>query len=214
MPPLLPLPSRAPLPRPLFSSNLSRYQPTHLLTTRARFRNTYTSQSSPITKEEFPYSAATAQGPGTQSAKSRPYSSSSTSTSTSSPPSSNSTPTSTFHAFSPPSSSQPNLLRTLSPPTLGSKFPPGSADFEPLTYHIHRTPSQQLPVYQHAKGGGNKRQTRIRGVEGSREDLARDLCAALKVEEADIRVEGLGGLIVIKGWKKKEVARFLEMKRF
>ena len=53
-------------------------------------------------------------------------------------------------------------------------------------------------MYQHAKGGGNKRQTRIRGVEGSREDLARDLCAALKVEEADIRVEGLGGLIVIK----------------
>ncbi|CAF9917460.1 MAG: hypothetical protein GOMPHAMPRED_001270 [Gomphillus americanus] len=87
-------------------------------------------------------------------------------------------------------------------------------DFEPLSYHVHRTPSQQLPVYHLAKAGGNKHLTRIRKISGSVEDLKDDLRTALGLAEKDIVINNVNRHIVIKGWKKFEVAKFLEEKRF
>ena len=70
--------------------------------------------------------------------------------------------------------------------------------FEPLSYHVHRTPSQQLPVYQLAKAGGNKHLTRLRKISGSVEDLKDDLRIALGLAEKDIVINNVNRHIVIK----------------
>ena len=84
------------------------------------------------------------------------------------------------------------------------KFPsnppptPDPADIVNLPYHIHRTPSQQLPVYKLAKRGGNLRQTRLRKVEGDIARLRTDLWEALSLEEEHIKINHLTRHIIIK----------------
>ncbi|KAL9120761.1 MAG: hypothetical protein Q9187_002686 [Circinaria calcarea] len=83
-----------------------------------------------------------------------------------------------------------------------------------LTYHVNRTPSQQLPVYHLAKRGGNLKQTRIRKISGDVASLRQDLQQALGLREEHIVINQLTKHIIIKGWKKTEVAKFLQEKRF
>jgi len=65
-----------------------------------------------------------------------------------------------------------------------------------------------------AKRGGNLHQTRIRKIEGSLEDLRADLQRSLALENKHIAINQLTKQIIIKGWKKKEVAVFLSQQRF
>ena len=84
------------------------------------------------------------------------------------------------------------------------KFPsnppptPDPSDIVTLPYHVHRTPSQQLPIYKLAKRGGNLRQTRLRKVEGDIARLKTDLQEALSLEDEHIKINHLTRHIIIK----------------
>ena len=84
------------------------------------------------------------------------------------------------------------------------KFPsnppptPDPAQIVRLPYYIHRTASQQLPIYKLAKRGGNLRQTRLRKVEGDLARLRSDLQDALSLESEHIKINPLTKHIIIK----------------
>lgn len=67
-----------------------------------------------------------------------------------------------------------------------------------LPYYIHRTASQQLPIYKLAKRGGNLRQTRLRKVEGDIARLRGDLQEALSLVDEHIKINQLTKHIIIK----------------
>lgn len=108
---------------------------------------------------------------------------------------------------------------------------------QPLSYHVHRTASQQLPVYHLAKRGGNLHQTRVRKIDGNIADLRNDLQRALGLKEEHITINQLTKHIIIKvntslllrdisqglfkadgrweqGWRKPEVSNYLEQMQF
>ena len=68
----------------------------------------------------------------------------------------------------------------------------------PLPYHVHRTASQQLPIYHLAKRGGNLHQTRIRKIDGNLMELKKDLRQALGLKEEQIAINSLTKHIIIK----------------
>ena len=68
----------------------------------------------------------------------------------------------------------------------------------PLSYHVHRTASQQLPVYHLAKRGGNLHQTRVRKIDGDIKALRDDLRRALGLKEEHIVINHLTRHIIIK----------------
>ena len=67
-----------------------------------------------------------------------------------------------------------------------------------LPYHIHRTASQQLPIYNQAKRGGNLHQTLIRKIEGDVDTLRQDLIDSLSVTEKEVVINRLTGHIIVK----------------
>ena len=79
-------------------------------------------------------------------------------------------------------------------------FPPSAtvASLIPLSYHVHRTASRQLPVYHLAKRGGNLHQTRIRKIDGSINDLRNELQVALGLKEEHIVINQITRHIIIK----------------
>lgn len=139
----------------------------------------------------FPASAPSAQSPITH-AEAETHSSSS-----SSPPSS-STP-----------SSQPQEKNT-------------PLQLTNLPYFVRRTPSNQLPVYLETKAGGTKRLTKIQKTEGDLEVLRSDLAKALNLEsdesqpkkKSEVTINQLNGHIIVKGWRKDEIQKFLLDRNF
>ncbi|KZF21880.1 hypothetical protein L228DRAFT_269329 [Xylona heveae TC161] len=81
-------------------------------------------------------------------------------------------------------------------------------------YFVHRTPSRQLPIYTLAKRGGNLHQTKIRKVEGDVKVLRDQLQQALQLDSKDITINSLTKHIIVKGWRKSEITKFLEQRRF
>lgn len=75
---------------------------------------------------------------------------------------------------------------------------PTQAALQPLSYHVHRTASQQLPVYLTAKRGGNLRQTKVRKIEGDVHALREDLRSAMGLQEQHIVINHLTKHIIIK----------------
>lgn len=76
-----------------------------------------------------------------------------------------------------------------------------------LPYHIHRTASQQLPVYHDSKRGGNLLQTKIRNISGNIEPLRHAVQRALGLGDEQIVINRLTGHIIIKvfqGGKQKQ----------
>lgn len=67
-----------------------------------------------------------------------------------------------------------------------------------LPYYVYRTSSQQLPVYQIAKRGGNLHQTRIRKINGDVRKLRDDIQKALELKEGSIAINSITGHITIK----------------
>ncbi|KAL9125545.1 MAG: hypothetical protein Q9217_005268, partial [Psora testacea] len=83
-----------------------------------------------------------------------------------------------------------------------------------LPYHVRRTASQELPIYHLSKRGGNLHQTRIRKVEGDRTALRDELQKVLNLQKENVLVNQVTGHVVLKGWYKEEVKKFLEERHF
>ncbi|KAJ5808345.1 hypothetical protein N7474_009614 [Penicillium riverlandense] len=91
-----------------------------------------------------------------------------------------------------------------------------------LPYFVRRTPSNQLPVYLVTKAGGTKQQTKIQKTEGDMDALRKDLALALGVEspngpppkKPEVAINRLNGHILVKGWRKAEILKFLEERNF
>lgn len=89
------------------------------------------------------------------------------------------------------------IVKVTSSSQQSESTPEGSA-LRPLSYHVHRTASQQLPVYHLAKRGGNLHQTRVRKIEGDIMALRDDLRQALCLKEEHITINQLTRHIIIK----------------
>ncbi|OJJ51583.1 hypothetical protein ASPZODRAFT_163393 [Penicilliopsis zonata CBS 506.65] len=88
-----------------------------------------------------------------------------------------------------------------------------------LPYFVRRTASNQLPVYLVTKAGGTKQQTKIQKTEGDLEALRDDLARALGLDSgskkgSDVTINRLNGHIIVKGWRKPEIQKFLEDRNF
>ncbi|CAG8950811.1 hypothetical protein HYFRA_00003027 [Hymenoscyphus fraxineus] len=79
-------------------------------------------------------------------------------------------------------------------------------------YQVLLSHSNQLPVYQHSKGGGNKLETKIKNITGDIQQLRADLRKLLAVEdEKEVRIKAVvEGQIVVKGHKRFEINQFFE----
>ncbi|KAL2829702.1 mitochondrial large subunit ribosomal protein-domain-containing protein [Aspergillus cavernicola] len=115
--------------------------------------------------------------------------------------------------------------QTLKENTSSTVTPPPSAANLQLTnlpYFIRRTPSNQLPVYLITKAGGTKQQTKIQKTEGDMDALRSDLARYLGLESGDARavkssditINRLNGHIIVKGWRKPEIQKFLLERNF
>lgn len=101
--------------------------------------------------------------------------------------------------------------------------PPTTTEFQ-LPYLITRTPSAQLPVYEHAKGGGTKHITVVRKLSGDLSTLQTHLRDALGLGEGFIDTKGrkkeyvsvnwTTRQVVIRGWRGAEVKRWCELAGF
>ncbi|GAB1211714.1 hypothetical protein ATERTT37_000838 [Aspergillus terreus] len=85
-----------------------------------------------------------------------------------------------------------------------------------LPYFIRRTASNQLPVYLVTKAGGTKQQTKIQKTEGDLDALRTDLARYLNIDpkSPDVTINRLNGHIVVKGWRKPEILKFLSERNF
>ncbi|KAK0724469.1 mitochondrial large subunit ribosomal protein-domain-containing protein [Lasiosphaeris hirsuta] len=81
-------------------------------------------------------------------------------------------------------------------------------------WHVSRTPSNQLPVYELAKRGGNYKLTQIKKVEGDKaafkETLARDL--GLDIKKVILKVPT--GHVEVRGSVRKQVNEWLAAQGF
>ncbi|KAL8803663.1 MAG: hypothetical protein Q9200_006123 [Gallowayella weberi] len=94
----------------------------------------------------------------------------------------------------PTSTRKPAISSRSIPP----KPPPKPDITQSLPYHIHRTPSQQLPVYQLAKRGGSLLLTRLRKIDGDIMKLKEELQQALSLKQEQISINQLTKHIIIK----------------
>ncbi|KAL4755413.1 hypothetical protein BDW72DRAFT_163637 [Aspergillus terricola var. indicus] len=117
---------------------------------------------------------------------------------------------------------QSQTLRENSTPTITP--PPAAAKLSltNLPYFVRRTPSNQLPVYLVTKAGGTKQQTKIQKTEGDLDAFRRDLAVYLGLESPernaakspDITINRLNGHIIVKGWRKPEIQKFMLERNF
>ncbi|KAL8998461.1 MAG: hypothetical protein Q9169_002498 [Polycauliona sp. 2 TL-2023] len=100
----------------------------------------------------------------------------------------------------PPSSANPSPTSSSRKTTTPEQPPPPPIPdiTQSLPYHIHRTPSQQLPVYQLAKRGGNLLLTRLRKIDGDITRLKEELQQALGLKQEQISINQLTKHIIIK----------------
>lgn len=99
-------------------------------------------------------------------------------------------------------------------PTLTFPEPPPTQKRTQLPYFVHRTNTNNLPVYAEAKRGGSLRQTLIRKVEGDANALREDLVEHLNLKPEWVTVNGLTNHVIIKGWKKDNVEKLLKELNF
>ncbi|KAL1957944.1 hypothetical protein VTO42DRAFT_5336 [Malbranchea cinnamomea] len=85
-----------------------------------------------------------------------------------------------------------------------------------LPYFVRRTPSNQLPVYLVTKAGGTRQLTKLQKTEGDVDALRNDLVQALGLpkDTPDVQINRLNGHIIVKGWRKPEILKFLLERRF
>lgn len=94
---------------------------------------------------------------------------------------------------------------------------PSAAD---LPFHIGRTKSRNLPIYESVKGGGSKHITEIRKLTGDLQEMQKQLCTVLQLPKSVIDGKGrkkepvsinhLTNNILISGWRGPEVKKWAE----
>ncbi|KAL4906309.1 hypothetical protein BDW74DRAFT_151691 [Aspergillus multicolor] len=119
---------------------------------------------------------------------------------------------------------QSPTLKVNSTPSSITTPPPAAANLSltNLPYFVRRTPSNQLPIYLVTKAGGTKQQTKIQKTEGDLDAFRRDLALYLGLESAernaakssDITINRLNGHIIVKGWRKPEIQKFMLERNF
>lgn len=75
---------------------------------------------------------------------------------------------------------------------------PAPSALPQLRFHVGRTSSNQLPVYQDSKRGGNLHQTLIRKISGDARVLREDIREHLGLQEKDVVVNPVTGHVVVK----------------
>lgn len=83
-------------------------------------------------------------------------------------------------------------------PTSPQHNPAGDSSWRPLSYHVHRTPSYQFPVYQLAKRGGNLQLTKVRKIDGNVNAFRTDLREALGLKDQHVEINQLTKHVIIK----------------
>ncbi|KAJ5481738.1 Mitochondrial large ribosomal subunit L49 [Penicillium sp. IBT 31633x] len=104
-------------------------------------------------------------------------------------------------------------------PNKSAKKPTPTLQLTNLPYFVRRTASNQLPVYLVTKAGGTKQLTKIQKTEGDLDALRNDLACALGIVDGnkpnpDVTLNRLTGHIIVKGWRKPEILKFLEERKF
>ncbi|RMY55315.1 hypothetical protein D0864_13812, partial [Hortaea werneckii] len=83
-----------------------------------------------------------------------------------------------------------------------------------LSYFVTRTPNNELPIYTLRKCGGNLTFTRVKKVDGRREDLCEALRAELGLKRDEVQVNPVTGHVVVRGHWRGEVEKFLRERLF
>ncbi len=109
------------------------------------------------------------------------------------------TPESSTTPESPASSTTPSPdTQDQQPPTKPQRLRPKIRTPLPgLPYHVSRTPYAELPVYELAKRGGNKKLTNVKKVEGDKAVFREQLAEGLSLQAADIKLNTLTGHVVV-----------------
>ncbi|KAF3387050.1 39S ribosomal protein L49 [Penicillium rolfsii] len=96
------------------------------------------------------------------------------------------------------------------------KQPKPTLSLTNLPYFVRRTGSNQLPVYLVTKAGGTKQLTKIQKTEGDLDALRSDLAQTLGIDtrSPDVSINRLTGHIIVKGWRKPEIVKFLQERNF
>lgn len=95
-------------------------------------------------------------------------------------------------------------------------------------FHVVRTPSNMLPVYQGSKAGGNLKYTMIRKVQGDSGALAEELrgwegfsqlrddevVGKRRGREVEVSVNPVNGHVLLRGWLGRQCKSWLERKGF
>ncbi|KAJ5239484.1 Ribosomal protein L49/IMG2 [Penicillium chermesinum] len=103
-----------------------------------------------------------------------------------------------------------------SPLPQNAKQPQPTLQLTNLPYFVRRTGSNQLPVYLVTKAGGTKQLTKIQKTEGDLDSLRNDLALTLGIDlrSPDVSINRLNGHIIVKGWRKPEILKFLQERNF
>ncbi|KAI7388387.1 hypothetical protein KC336_g17364, partial [Hortaea werneckii] len=83
-----------------------------------------------------------------------------------------------------------------------------------LSYFVTRTANNELPIYNLRKRGGNLLFTRVKKVDGRREDLCEALRAKLGLRRDEVQVNPVTGHVVVRGHWRGQVERFLRERLF
>lgn len=89
-----------------------------------------------------------------------------------------------------------------------------------LPFHIGRTKTNNLAIYEHVKAGGSKHITQIRKLSGDLTELQKALRTALQLpdfvvdgkgrKKEPVAINPLTQHIIIKGWRGSEVKKWAE----
>ncbi|QKX56790.1 uncharacterized protein TRUGW13939_03897 [Talaromyces rugulosus] len=133
-------------------------------------------------------------------------------------PASSTTHTTTRKQTNPATDDEETQVQQQSPPLQLTNLP----------YFVRRTPSNNFPVYLLTKAGSTKRLTKLQKTEGDLEALKSDLTKALGLDSVEktpsrgsrpkktpeITINPVNGHIIVKGWKKVEIEKFLAERNF
>lgn len=98
-----------------------------------------------------------------------------------------------------------NTQARLHPPYPSSPSPIDLSSAPPEPYFVHRTKSNNFPVYQRAARGGNLRQTLVRKVEGDIKALRDQLQQELNLDPKDVTINMLTKQVIVKVGRERSL---------
>lgn len=95
---------------------------------------------------------------------------------------------------------------------------------EPIAYHMARTSTHNLPIYEHRKGGGTKFITQIQKLSGNLAAMQEELRTVLGLQQKytdakgrkkePVKINELTKHIIIDGWRGEEVKKWAQLRGF